>query len=70
MWSKCTPWPDYWIYVVDIELVSSLANYCIGPKYKHLGDCVVELKPFLHQGREYGHQAGARICACIRGHAT
>ena len=23
------------IYVVDVELVSSLANHCIGAKYKH-----------------------------------
>ena len=43
MWSKCTLWPDYLIYVVDVELLSSLANYCIA---KVLDDCVVELKPF------------------------
>ena len=58
------------IYVVDVEFVSSIANHCIGAKYKHLNDCVVELKPFLHLGREYEHQAGAGIVARIRGHAT
>ena len=43
------------INVVDVELVSSLANHCIGAKYKHLDDCVVELKPFLDLGHEYEH---------------
>ena len=46
------------IYVVDIERVSSLANHCIGAKYKHVDDCVEELKPFLDLCREYEQQAG------------
>ena len=40
------------INVVDVELVSSLANHCIGAKYKHLDDCVVDLKPYLDLGHE------------------